>query len=78
MQYIHAGSFHYLNLARNMLISLANVKARVASFHTGITLIQVDINKVFNYLNALSTLIVIPILIAPSYSRQLHSDVKEG
>ena len=55
MQYTYAESFGYLKLARDMLKSLADYKARVAALHTGITYIQVDINKVYSYLEASAT-----------------------
>ena len=48
-----------------MLISLAPDKARVVALLTVILCIQVDIGKVYNYLNALATQMVTSILIAP-------------
>ena len=51
MQYACEELFGYLNLARNTQISLADIKARPAA----IPLIQVDLDKIYYYLDALAT-----------------------
>ena len=62
----------------NILLSLADVKARIAALNTAITDIQVDVDKVWNYLDALANHTVTPTLIPPLDIGQLISDVKEG
>ena len=78
MQYTYAGPFYYLNVARDMIISLPDIKARIAVLWTGITHIQVHVEKVHIFLDAVATHIITPILIPPSDLKQLLSDVKEG
>ena len=60
-----------------MLISLADVKTRIAALHTGISHIQLDVKKVYNYLNAVASRAVTPILIPPSDLTQILTDIKE-
>ena len=78
MQYAYTESFDYLNLTRNMLISLADVKVSIAALHTGLPCIQVDADKAYNYLTALATYVVSFILIPALDLRQLLSYVKAG
>ena len=61
-----------------MLISFADVKVRIASLCTGITCIQVDVDKVYNYVKALAIHILTPIYIQSLDLMQLLSEVKEG
>ena len=63
MSYTYAESFCYLSKAKNMFTSLADVIARIAVLCTGITCIQVDIDKVYNYADAWATHTVTSILI---------------
>ena len=58
MQFIYAEYFGYFNPVRNILVTLANVKVRITALHNGITVIQVDVDNVYNHLNALVTYIV--------------------
>ena len=52
MQHIYSESFSYLNLARNVLISLADINARISMLNTDITYMQGDVDIVYNYLEA--------------------------
>ena len=71
MQYTYAEYFGYLNLARNILVCIADIKARIAALVTGTTHIQVDVGKTYSYLDGLATHTVAPILILPSDLRQI-------
>ena len=78
MQYTYEECFGYLSLVRNMLISLADVGAIVAALCRDIICIQVVQTGVYNYLIALATHTVSPILITLPHLRQLLLGEKES
>ena len=45
LQPIYRDKFTYLQSSRNLMVSLTDINARLASIQTGITCIQIDVDK---------------------------------
>ena len=63
---------------RNMLIFLANVKARIVTLRSDITKLQFAVHKISNYLETFSTDSIIPLLILLYNVTTILPPVKTG
>ena len=55
---------------------MEDVNYQLASLRTGITYIQQGVDKVYNYLEALATYTLTPLLIHPSKQREILTNIK--
>ena len=65
--------FNYLEKSGNILLSLTDINARLATIRTGISHIQTDVDKIYTYLKTLATHAV-----SHCYFLLQHSEVLEN
>ena len=53
------------------MLSLIDINARLASISTGIPKAQIDIDKIYTYLETLATHVIFPWLLPPSTLREV-------
>ena len=78
IQHIYSDRFMYLEKLGNMMLSLTDISARLASIPTGITHIQADVDKIYMYLVMLLTHTVSALLCAPSNLREVLENIRKG
>ena len=71
-------SLIYLERSRNLMVSLTDINARLASILKRIKHIEIDNDKMYAYLDTLVTHTVFPLLLPPSILREMLDNIERG
>ena len=78
VQHIYSDKFTYLEMSRNMMLSLTDINARLASIRTGITWMQTNVDKINTDLEMQATHTVPLLLLPQSTLKEVLENIKRG
>ena len=77
IQHIYNDKFAYLERSGNMMLAFNYINAGLASSQIGINCIKTNVDKIYTYLEMLTTHTMFPSLLPPSTSKEVLENINK-